>query len=179
MEDPLYNVQITGNFLGLAFLVCSDQFISMSFGQVLQIPIALPIFTREVSNHMYSSTAYYLSTTVASILTFLFYPVVVSIVSFWMFGLDDSSFVALLWWTAILTMTAASGFSFGLMLGTFISNENAAIQTNLLFAMLFSFGGGMYANTGDGANPLIKAISYISPVRFSSELLLRRILYEK
>ena len=127
LDDPLYNVHITGNFLGLAFLVCSDQFISMSFGQVLQIPIALPIFTREVSNHMYSSTAYYLSTTVASILSFLFYPIVVSIVSFWMFGLDDSSFVSFLNWTAILTMTAAAGFSFGLMLGTFISNEIAAI----------------------------------------------------
>ena len=32
LTDMVYNVNITGNFLGLAFLVCSDQFICMSFG---------------------------------------------------------------------------------------------------------------------------------------------------
>jgi len=120
-------VEITGNFLGLAFLICSDQFICMSFGQVLQLPTALPIFTREASNHMYSSSAYYLSTAVASVMTFLMYPIVVSLVSFWMFGLDNSSFFAFLDWTAILLLTASSGFCFGLMLGTIIKNENAAI----------------------------------------------------
>ena len=72
-----------------------------------------------------------------------------------------------------------AGFSFGMMLGTIISDENTAISVNLLFAMLFSLGGGMYASTGDGANPLIKVISYISPIRFSSELLLRRIMHGK
>ena len=99
----------------------------MSFGQVLQLPTALPIFTREASNHMYSSSAYYLSTAVASVMTFLMYPIVVSLVSFWMFGLDNSSFFAFLDWTAILLLTASSGFCFGLMLGTIIKNENAAI----------------------------------------------------
>ena len=128
---------------------------------------------------MYKSSAYYIATTVASIMTFLFYPILVSLVSFWMLGLDDSSFAAFLDWTLILSLTASCGFSFGLMMGTFISNENAAIQTNLLFGMIFSFGGGMYANTGEGSSLLVRAISWVSPMRYSSELLMRRVIFEK
>ena len=145
----------------------------------MQIPLALPMLNREVQNHMYKSISFYWSTILASTVSFLFYPVIVSIVSFWFFGLDDSSFVSFLVWTAALTLTATCGFTFGLMLGAIVEEQNSAIQTNLLFGMIFSFGGGMYANTGSGANPLIRALSFISPIRPASELLLRAILKEK
>lgn len=125
---------------------------------------------------MYKPSSFYFSIIVASIFSFLFYPFIVSTVSFWMFGLDNHSFTSYLYWTLVLTLEAFCGFSFGMMLGTIINQENTAISTNLLFAMLLSFGGGMYANTGKGANPIIKAISYVSPIRYSSELLMRRIL---
>jgi hypothetical protein len=76
-------------------------------------------------------------------------------------------------------LEATAGFSFGMMLGTIIDDANTAVSTNLLFAMLFSLGGGMYANTGQSSNLLIKLIGCISPIRYSSELLMRRILVEK
>lgn len=121
------NIKITINFVGLAFLVCSDQYITMSFGQVMQIPLALPMLNREVQNHMYKSSSFYWSTVFASVLSFLFYPVIASLVSFWMFGLDDSSFLAFLYWTATLILTATCGFTFGMMLGTIVEEQNAAI----------------------------------------------------
>ena len=40
--DPLdrkHNLSISQNFLGLSFLVGSDQFISLSFAQVLSVPL--------------------------------------------------------------------------------------------------------------------------------------------
>ena len=76
-------------------------------------------------------------------------------------------------------MEAAAGFSFGMMLGTIIDDESSGVSTNLLFGMLFSLGGGMYANTGESSNIFIKLIGLVSPMRYSSELLLRRILIEK
>lgn len=45
--------------------------------------------------------------------------------------------------------------------------------------MMFSFGGGMYANTGNEATFAVKAFSFCSPIRYSAELLLRAILKEK
>ena len=38
------NVEIVGNLIGMSFLVCSDQFINMLFGQIMQIPQYNPIF---------------------------------------------------------------------------------------------------------------------------------------
>jgi len=76
---------------------------------------------------MYKSSSFYWSTVFASVLSFLFYPVIASLVSFWMFGLDDSSFLAFLFWTATLILTATCGFTFGMMLGTIVEEQNAAI----------------------------------------------------
>jgi ABC-type transport system involved in multi-copper enzyme maturation permease subunit len=117
--------------------------------------MVLPIFNREVQNHMYRASSYYIATILTSTLSFLFYPLIVSLVSFWMFGLDHHGWGAFSYWTLTLTLTATCGFSFGMMLGTLFKDQNTAISANLLFAMIFSFGGGMYANTGAGANPLI------------------------
>ena len=125
---------------------------------------------------MYKASSFYINIVVASLIIFLFYPLLFSLVSFWMFGLDNHSYASFSYWTSVLTLEAICGFAFGMMLGTMISHQNAAISTNLLCGMIFSFGGGMYANTGENANPLIKAITFISPIRYSTELLMRRIL---
>ena len=80
-----HNAQISSNFMGLSYLVGSDMFITCSFAQVLQIPIARPIFIREVSNRMYGTTAYYLSMTTATVTLFIMYPIVVTLTSFYFF----------------------------------------------------------------------------------------------
>ena len=65
------------------------------------------------------------------------------------------------------------------MFGTFFENEVAAVQLNMLFLILFNFGGGFYANTGEGQNPFVRIISLVSPMRYSAELLMRQELKEK
>jgi ABC-type transport system involved in multi-copper enzyme maturation permease subunit len=128
---------------------------------------------------MYKPSSYYIATVITSMLSFLWYPLIVSLVGFWMFDIDNNGIGGFAYWTLTLLLTATCGFSFGMMLGTIFSNQNTAISANLLFAMIFSFGGGMYANTGEEANPLIKAISYVSPIRYGSELLFQLIIKEK
>jgi hypothetical protein len=44
-----------------------------------------------------------------------------------------------------------------------------------MIIILFSFGAGMYANTGKSANILVKLMSWLSPLHYSCELLLRRL----
>ena len=99
---------------------------------------------------MYSTSAYYLASSTAAMLSFFLYPIVVSFTSFFFYQLDDSSFSALVDWIMILTLTAFAGSYWGFMFGTFMKNDVAAVQLNMLFLILFSFGGGFYANTGDG-----------------------------
>ena len=42
------NFQIVQNLLGLAYLLSTDIFMKLSFGQVLQIPTNLPLYLREI-----------------------------------------------------------------------------------------------------------------------------------
>lgn len=100
-HSAINNQKITGNFIGLAFLVGSDQFITCSFAQVLQIPIARPIFMREVSNRMYTATAYYMAQATASVLMFILYPIVSTLTAFYFFELEEHGFGAMLEWMFI------------------------------------------------------------------------------
>ena len=49
----------------------------------------------------------------------------------------------------------------------------------MLFLMIFCFGAGIYVNTAAGASFLVTFLTYISPLRYSTELLMRRILAGK
>ena len=148
----------------------------MSFAQVMQIPVARPIFLREVSNRMYGPTSYYFASCTASVITFFLYPIISSFVSFPFFGFHESSFTDLLHWAFIMNLIGMAGSFWGFMIGSFAKNEVSAIQINLICLYIFSFGGGFYANTGTNENFFVTALTYISPIRFSTELLMRRVL---
>ena len=125
-----------------------DVFINMSFSQIMSIPVARPIFNREIANKMYSSSAYYLASVTASVVIFFLYPIITSVVSFYFFGFDEHSFSDLVTWTAIMTLVAFAGSFWGFMVGTLSENEVTAAQINLFWIFTFSFGGGFYVNTG-------------------------------
>mmetsp|Transcript_34253 Transcript_34253/g.42328 ORF Transcript_34253/g.42328 Transcript_34253/m.42328 type:complete len:122 (-) Transcript_34253:292-657(-) len=121
---------------------------------------------------MYGTTPYYLAMATSTVLMFILYPIVVTITSFFFFDFDVSDFGAMLYWMWILIFTAVCGGFWGFSFGTFMENEVAATQLNMLFLIMYSFGAGFYANTGSGMNVLVRLISYISPLRYSTELLL-------
>jgi hypothetical protein len=71
-----------------------------------------------------------------------------------------------------------TGCSFGFLLGCFIDNEAAAVAVNQLFVILFNFGSGCFTNLTT-ANWLVTFLGYISPFRYSTELVLRFLLDQK
>ena len=42
--------------------------------------------------------------------------------------------------------------------------------------IVLNFGAGCFANTGKGANIVIRFISWISPVRYATEMTMRRVV---
>ena len=128
---------------------------------------------------MYGTTAYYLSMVTATVTLFILYPICVTLSSFYFFQFDDNSFGAMIDWMLVLIFTALAGGFWGFTFGTLMKNEVAATQLNMLFLIMFSFGAGFYANTGSGQNIVVQLISYISPLRYSAELLMSRIVAEK
>ena len=128
---------------------------------------------------MYTTTSYYMALSTATVLMFILYPIVVTITSFYFFGLDSSSFGDMLAWMAILMLTAIAGGFWGFSFGTFMKNEVVATQLNMLFLIMYCFGAGFYANTGSGMNFVVRFISWISPMRYCTELLVSFVLAGK
>jgi hypothetical protein len=109
------------NYIGLAFLASSDIFQIMAFAQVIQMPQIYPVFFREVSNNMYSATAFYLAAQVSILTTFIYYPIIITVVSYWNFGLVDTSihnfFEYLCCMVGMMLAGASIGFAFGTIFG--------------------------------------------------------------
>ena len=139
------------------------------------IPIDRPIFMREVASKMYGATPYYLAMVTNSSITALIYPVIVTLTSFFFFGLEESSFSDCLDWMYIMCLMVLAGSLFGFMLGTIFESEVVATQVNGLFIIAATFGAGFFANTGEGANFVVEMLTYVSPLRYSTELFNRKV----
>ena len=91
----------------------------------MQIPQENPIFQREVSNHMYSVHAYFWSKVAQGVTAVWFYPVIITICSFYCFGLEADSFTDMLTYMAALTAICYAGAFLGLMVSTMSDDQMA------------------------------------------------------
>jgi len=162
--DKDRDVEIVGNLLGLSFLACQDQFINMLFGQILQIPQYNPIFQREFANRMYTVHSYYLAVCCQSLTCVWFYPVLVTLITFYCFDFEYSAPSNMFTYMGSMTLVALAGSFWGLSVGTMTSDMNVAILIVNLFSIIFNFGAGCLANTGANANFVITFLSWISPM---------------
>ena len=81
----------------------------------------------------------------------------------------------MLTYMAALGMMGFCGAYFGLSVGTMTSDQNVAILIGNLFVTLFNFGAGCFANTGSDANPVIKFLSWISPMHYGVEVVFKQV----
>ena len=163
------------NWLGLVFLASSDQFIICAFAMILLIPMALPVFKREMGNRMYTPAAYFWATTASNICTNIFYPVLVSCLTFWFYGYPIDTFSGFFLFFLVEASGALMGICFGQVIGSIVDNENAAITWLLNSLSVYYLGAGMMINASN-ANWLGVFFQWISPLRYVNELALRRIL---
>merc|ERR1712134_37301 len=130
---------------------------------------------REVSNNMFSTTAYYWAQMTCSILTFFWYPFLLTCTEIWWFGLRYMSFKGFCEWWGILTLTCFVGSAFGFMMGCSLPKFNNAQIVVTLFIMLFSLGAGFLVNAGSGATWLVQVVTRCSPLYYACELMFKRI----
>lgn len=114
--------------MGCNFLVTSDVFLKMAFGQVEMIPTTIPVYYREVQNHMYTPTAFYFSCVITTFAVVWFYPVCEGFMTFYLLGLTDSSFWNCCQFTFILFVNGMAGAYMGLMFGTIFPEHDTAFR---------------------------------------------------
>jgi len=134
------------------------------------------VFKREISNTMYKVTPYFLAINCVALLSFWFYPVITTSCIFYGLGLRVQSARAFFDWMGTLTLTAFCGSAFGMIWGCSLTSPIPGLALNQLCVALFSMGSGMLVNTGSSSSYLIKFLSWISPLHYSLELLMYRLL---
>lgn len=162
--------------LGFCFLIMMDQIVETSFGQIILIPNVFAVFKREVSNNMYKPAPFYVSRIIAAMLLYIFYPFAVTMTVIWCLGLPVMGFAGWVSFWSILTLTAFVGSMLGLCIGACFPNQFQALTVNIMVFILISLGGGLSVNTGAGANIFVRFIFWISPMHYSVELMMRRML---
>lgn len=144
---------------------------------VLLIPSAYPVFKREMGSHMYSSTAYFVASTMSNVLVNIFYPILVSLLSFWWYGYPVSNFYGFLCFLLIMMTSAMCGICFGQVIGSFARTEMTALIVLFQTITLYYMGAGVLINASDsGSNWFATFLQWISPLRYINELAMRRIL---
>merc|ERR1711893_583256 len=103
------------------------------------------------------------------------YPLTMSICTFYCLGLQHSSFTDFLTFAGSLYYSALTGAFFGLTVGTITDDMQLAILIGNLNVTVFQFGGGCFANTGEGMNPVIQFLVWISPMHYSNELIFKEV----
>ena len=104
------------------------------------------------------------------------YPIIYSLVAFWFFEFPDSSFENAMIYLATNFLVALCGLSFGFTMGTLMNDIQTVTPVITFFMLIFGMGGGLLASIGPGTNIIIRFLSWISPFRYGSELILRCIL---
>jgi len=87
-----YNLQILRDIQGFVFYTASDQYISIIFATILQMPELNNVFARETANKMYSPSAFYIARWFASTILYAFQPFIYTVMAFCFIGFKDSSF---------------------------------------------------------------------------------------
>ena len=140
----------------------------------MQIPIENPVFKREIANNMYTVHAYYWSKIAISSTVMWLYPVICSLCTFYCYSWEEaSSFSDFMVFTMCLFCVCYCGAFLGLMCGAFTDSLLVAVLLGNLAITLLNFGAGIMSNTGDDANPVIRFISWISPMQYACQAIFK------
>ena len=113
---------------------------------VLMIPMAFPVYRREMGSHMYSASAYFISCTASNICVNMFYPMLVSLLTFWFYEFPIHNFDGFMCFFLIEAGAALAGICFGTMIGSFVRTEYMAMLVLLQSLTVYYNGGGLISN---------------------------------
>lgn len=165
LTNPAARGMYVGNLLGLAFMMTNNICFSSSSGVIIQMPLQVPVFKRELANKMYSSSAYFLGRFWSNTILQLFYPISTVLVIFAGLKIDESfdNILLFILYAVILNLVMVAQ---GYFCGVCTDNDQAANQINTFLMLFFMLTSGGLANAGSFPS-YIMALAYISPQRYA------------
>mmetsp|Transcript_23349 Transcript_23349/g.20737 ORF Transcript_23349/g.20737 Transcript_23349/m.20737 type:complete len:189 (-) Transcript_23349:122-688(-) len=156
---------------GFCFFL-SVNLIMSTFQSVLLVFISeRPVFLREYANKTYAIWSYFLSKSLIEIPFEVIFPTILSVLIYFSVGMtaDLGRFLV---FTLIMVLDVLVATSIGFFLGCIFSDPSVATDASMLFMLPFIVFGGFIVNLND-AGGYISWVQYFSPIRYSTEALLR------
>lgn len=156
---------------GYSFFISINQVMTALFSVLLTFLSERPVFLREYANKMYGVWPYFVSKSIIEIPFQALIPFMVAIITYFAVGLTaeaDRFFLHAL----ILILDVLCATSFGFFVGCAVTNESAANALVSLLMLPFILFAGYFVNLDD-VYVWLRWIEYISPIRYSTEALIR------
>jgi len=165
-----YNQASITDRLGVLFNILMATFVASVVAVLVTFPDERPLFLREKFNNMYSTNTYFFAKIVSEMSFQIFYPVVMSVVVYWMVGLRSgvSHFLIFLGCNILLVNV---GQAVGLLIGAAVSEVETA-RILVPFAILpFSLVCGLFI-TADEIPTYLIWMKFMSVFRYGYEIYL-------
>jgi len=156
---------------GFWFFVGINQNITALFSVVLLFIVERPVFLREYANKAYGALPYFISKSMIEIPFQFIFPIIFASITYFGVGMTKD-LERFLIFTLILVAVVVCSTSVGLLIGWMFDNASKATAGSMLVMMPYIIFGGYLVNLGS-VYPWLRWISYLSPIRYSTEACLR------
>lgn len=114
----------------------------------------------------------------ASLTLYLVYPIIVGLCSFWFLEFRDNSIGNAFRYVGIDILLALVGITLGFLIGTYVKKDTSAILVLTAVIITMGLGAGVFVKVTPDSNWFIKGMTWISPMRYGNELLLRTMVFD-
>ena len=86
-----YYRKAIGNWVGLSFLLANNLMFPSIMVVIIQMPLQVPVFKRELMNKMYTPTIYFFARIFSGMVLQIFYPIIMTLIVYWGLKIDNSA----------------------------------------------------------------------------------------
>lgn len=162
------------NWIGISFLMANNLMFPSLMVVIIQMPLQVPVFKRELMNKMYTPTVYFFGRILSGITLQMAYPVILVLIVYFGLGIDNSAGNFFLWFSLALQQNLV-GCGLGYFCGVVFDNDTSARAVGQFSMLLFMLTSGALNNASTYI-PFIDQLQYISPNRYAVEGFFRSML---
>eukprot|EP00347_Sterkiella_histriomuscorum_P018132 403346668 len=156
-----------GNWVGLSFLLSNNLMFPAIMVVIIQMPLQVPVFKRELMNKMYTPTIYFFARVFSGMLLQIFYPILMTLIVYWGLKIDESAENFFLFFSLSIQINLV-GCAMGYFCGVMFDDDNSARSLSTFMMLFFMLTSGALNNAGTYI-PVIDQLQYVSPNRYSVE----------
>lgn len=119
---------------------------------ILTFPSDRAVFLREENARLYKVFPYFIGKFMVDLIPTIFFPVISSLVAYWMVGMNSENSDKVLFFIFISILQSCNGLGLGYFGGTSFSDAKIAISIAPMLTMPFMLFAGFYKNSSDYSN---------------------------